>query len=135
MRKRVLISGLIAGLIVNIPDGIVSGGVFAGEFKERLARQGLAVKPSAFIFYIVATFVFSVIMMWLYAALKRSYGPGPKTALLTGIITFVLIRLVGFGHVVSGEESFGFYFGTALAQLVGIILGVLAGQKYQDSGD
>jgi hypothetical protein len=97
---RVLLGGLLAGLILNIFEYVLNGVVFAAQwdgFEKALGRQ---MRPGAIPFFIVSSFVAGIGVVWLYAAARPRLGPGPKTAALTGVAYwFFAYALPGANHI------------------------------------
>lgn len=136
MRARPIInSGLATGLILGIIDGIVSGWWLAADVAERLARSGLSISPLLGPYFIGADFLLGIITMWLYVAIQPRFKPEPRTAIIAALIVFLLVRLIGFGHVVSGEETIRFYLFSAFGQLAGLVTGALIGAKLLRSSE
>ncbi|SRR5213594_418303 len=80
-RKRVLLGGLAAALVVNAGEGLF-GYLMRTEYESALANLGVRLHAGAAAFLpIVWSFVIGVLSVWLYAAIRPRYGPGPKTAL------------------------------------------------------
>jgi hypothetical protein len=80
------------------------------------------------IVYVVMVFVLGIAIVWLYAAIRPRFGPGPKTAALTGLIVWFLIWLWSFG----GAAMWGFFPGDLVLiivfwGLVEVVLAALAG--------
>ena len=82
---RVLLGGLLAGLILNIFEYVLNGVVFASQWdawEKMLNRQ---MRPGAIPYFWVSTFVEGIGLVWLYAVARPRLGPGPKAAALTGL--------------------------------------------------
>jgi hypothetical protein len=96
---RVILGGLLAGLVVNLFEWAV-GMVLQEEYKAALAALGKTMDESAMVFYLVYGFVYGIFAIWLYAAIRPRFGPGPKTAVCAGFaVWFVgyLLPLLGYG--------------------------------------
>ncbi len=81
--SRVLLGGLVAGLIIDVGEGLLNAVVLAEDW--RAAMQALN-KPSEMSGSTIALFnvlgiVFGVFILWLYAAIRPRYGAGVRTAL------------------------------------------------------
>ena len=46
--------------------------------------------PGFAVFWFVLTYVVGVIAIWLYAAIRPRYGPGPKTAVGAGLVLWFI---------------------------------------------
>jgi hypothetical protein len=84
---RVIAAGLLAGLILNIGEAGLHGGLLgpltadAYQSLGRTAPQG----ASYLLMLVGMTFVQGILAMWLYAAIRPRLGAGPKTAVCAGL--------------------------------------------------
>lgn len=92
---RVLLGGLVAGLVMNASEAALHGGVLGREGVEHLRRLGLATtaEPWQMPALVGMTFVLGIATVWLYAAIRPRYGAGPGTALRAGLAVWVLAHL------------------------------------------
>jgi hypothetical protein len=86
---RVLIGGLIAGLVLNIGEVMLNSVVFANEMNNDLQRLNLPRPGGDFIARaVVATFVLGFGAAFLYAVIRAQFGPGVKTAIYAGLFAW-----------------------------------------------
>ena len=125
---RVFLGGLLAGLILNIFEYVLNGVVYASQgdgFAKMLGRQ---MRPSAIPFCVVSTFVMGIGVVWLYAAARPRLGPGPKTAVLTGVaFWFFAYAIPAADHVMAGLGPGRLTATVTLILLLGTILASLCG--------
>ncbi len=81
---RVLLGGLLAGLIINIFEYVTNGVVLAAAWDAAMKALGRHLSMSAIAVFIVGGFIGGIAAIWLYAAARPRFGAGPKTAALTG---------------------------------------------------
>lgn len=86
---RVFLGGLLAGLILNIFEYVLNGVVFASQWNDFEKMLGRQMRPGAIPFFVVASFVMGVGVVWLYAAARPRLGPGAKTAAFTGLAFWI----------------------------------------------
>jgi hypothetical protein len=92
--KRVIAGGLVAGLAINIGYGVAEAAM-AGEIERMTARLALEPAGTGTMLTLGALgFVVGLVVVWLYAAIRPRYGPGPITALRAGIAVWTLACLV-----------------------------------------
>lgn len=101
--------GLAAGLIMNISQTILNVPVAGAQLEAELAAHNLpAVGGPAIAVFILETFVIGFMTVWLYAAMRPRFGPGPKTAIMSGVVVWVLCYLyTGIAFGVMGVNSMG----------------------------
>jgi hypothetical protein len=82
---RVLMGGLIAGLIINISEFVLNTMVLDADWKAAMARMNLPPMEGMgmMVMFIIAAFVLGIATIWLYAGLRPRFTPGPKTAMIT----------------------------------------------------
>jgi len=83
---RVLLGGLLAGLVLNIGEYILNEVVLGAQwaaFRAAFALDDFTAAQSVGI--AVITFLFGIVLVWLYAAMRPRFGPGPKTAVIAGL--------------------------------------------------
>ncbi len=91
---RVVLCGLLTGMILGVLEAITL---------PLVGRDFLAALPSGallppweggslpvFLFLSILWLVMGIWTMWLYAAIRPRYGPGPKTAAIAGLATVLL---------------------------------------------
>lgn len=129
--KGVIIGGLIAGLVLNVLDYLVWGVWLAPDINATLQSAGK--KPAdAFIpLFILLDFIYGIVLIYLYAAIRPRFGAGPGTAVQAGLIVWIIAGLL---HAV-GEAPLGllpervYVLGT-MAGLVVFLLGAVAGARF-----
>ena len=85
---RVILGGLVAGLVVNIGEFLFNGVIMANAMRDWALRHNFPAEPTP-TFFVVATaltFVFGIVLVLLYALIRPRCGPGPKTAACAALI-------------------------------------------------
>jgi hypothetical protein len=86
---RVLLGGLLAGVIVNIGETVLNVVVAGQAMETALAARNLPpVGGSAIGGFVVITFLLGVLTVWLYAAIRPRFGPGPGTAVIAALVVW-----------------------------------------------
>jgi len=118
--SRVVLGGLLAGLVLNVIDWVVYGKVLAADFNAALQALGKGpMTGSMIIWFVIFDFLFGIFLVWLYAAIRPRFGAGPRTAVLAGFAIWVLYGLL---HAI-GEAPMGL-FPLRLA-VIGCIVGLV----------
>jgi len=99
---RVLIGGLVAGVVANVL-WFAAWGLFvrpglraALEALERPQQETVATT----VLMVVLSFLVMILAIWLYAAIRPRYGAGPRTALVAGVAAGLLMGVfpdIGWG--------------------------------------
>lgn len=94
---RVILGGLLAGVVINIFEFVTNGVVLARDWDAALRDLGRPMAPSAIPAFIVWGFLVGIAAISLYAIARPRFGPGPRTAAVSGltygIIGYVLPNL------------------------------------------
>jgi hypothetical protein len=134
---RVILGGMIAGLIVNISEFLVNNLWLPGEWAEAmesLNRTGEVGSAGTVAFWAWG-FLTGISALWLYAAIRPRFGAGPKTAVLAALAIWVPGSLLGtiFPAVLELFPQRLIVIGVA-AGLVELLVGTLAGAAlYRES--
>jgi hypothetical protein len=87
----VLKGGLVTGLIMNISEFILNVPVAGAQMNAELASHNLPpVGTPAIVVFTLVTFLVGIATVWLYAAIRPRLGPGPKTAMVAGVVVWAL---------------------------------------------
>jgi hypothetical protein len=89
--NRVLLGGLVAGVIVDISEGLLNGVFLAQDWANAMkALSKPEVSASGIAAFNVMGLAIGIFAVWLYAAIRPRFGAGPKTALGAGLATWVI---------------------------------------------
>ena len=84
--KRVLLGGLLAGLMLNIGEYVLNEVILAEQWAAFMAEAGMDEFGAGQIAsFVIITFLFGIVLVWIYAAIRPRFGPGPKTAVIAGL--------------------------------------------------
>jgi hypothetical protein len=84
---RVILSGLVAGFVLNLGEFLLNEVIFVKQMEE-MARQHNVVRPGT-LFILVAvvlTFLLGIMIILIYALIRQRLGAGAKTAIIAGLI-------------------------------------------------
>ena len=130
--SRVILAGLLCGLIINIGEAVLNAGILAGQWAA--AAKALN-KPPAFstnqiALFNVWGFAAGITTMWIYAAIRPRFGTGPKTAARAGVLAwFTMWALGSVGFVISDWMPLGMWAASTVWALVEVTLAALAGAR------
>ena len=92
---RAVLGGLLAGLILNIGEYLLNGVLLVKQNSDALAALNRSMPSGAgdMAFLVILTFALGVFTVWIYAAIRPRFGPGPLTAICAGLIVWFLAVL------------------------------------------
>jgi len=132
---KVLIGGVVAGVVMNVIDFIVNMFIVGDRMKAETEafKPGLSdqmMSSSTMVSYIVMDFVLGLALIWTYAAIRPRFGPGIKTASYAAILFWILAGIFLSGYLHMGMMSSGLWFTFAALGLVNFLLSAWAGAKF-----
>jgi hypothetical protein len=92
---RVIIAGLVAGIVADILGFLVDGMLLAPRWADGMTRLGHGnFSSSAWIWFNVLGLVSGIALIWIYAAIRPRFGAGVKTAICAGIVFWIVGSLL-----------------------------------------
>ena len=89
---RVILGGLVTGLILNIGEFLLNEVVFVRQMEEMLRRLNTPRPSGAFIGTAIGiTFLLGIVIVWIYAMIRPRFGPGPKTAIIAAFVVWFCV--------------------------------------------
>lgn len=138
--SRVIRAGALWAVVYGVL-GAVAMALFLGrEFMLELERLGrpMELAPESLlplgVFGLLFTLGWGMVSMWLYFAIRPRFGPGPRTAVLAGVVVWLLSIVAPVTHLLAfGLSSWRFAAFDVPAELVLISAAtVLAAWRYRD---
>jgi hypothetical protein len=127
--SRVILGGLLAGLVVNVSETILNVVVVASSMEAALHERNLpplGIQP--IIGFVVMAFLLGIATIWLYAAIRPRFGAGAGTAVITGVAVWFFAYLYsGVGTTLMSFLPAGLTTLTLAWGLVEIVLAAVAG--------
>jgi len=98
---RVLLGGLLAGLVICFGEFILGWVILGGQWAEVLAEAGMGEfgggQEASFL---IVAILYGIALIWIYAAIRPRFGPGPKTAVVAGLTLWVVAWLLVCTYVI-----------------------------------
>jgi hypothetical protein len=91
---RVILGGLVAGVVINIAETILNLVVVAQSMEDALRARNLPpVSGAAIGGFVLETFLVGIVTVWLYAAIRPRFGAGAGTAVIAGAVVWFFAYL------------------------------------------
>jgi hypothetical protein len=91
--RRVIVGGLVAGVVYNILGYLVDGLILEPQWAAGMKILGKPeVSVNQIVGFSIVGLVYGILTVWLYASIRPRYGAGPKTAICAGLGVW----LIGF---------------------------------------
>jgi hypothetical protein len=132
--KKVVVGGIVAGIVLNVVDFISNY-----AFGARMTAETDAFKPglsaqmatsSVVASYIIMDFALGIALIWTYAAVRPRFGPGPRTAAFTALLFWLLALIFYSGYRIMGMMSPGLWWTFSFIGLINLVLAAVIGAKF-----
>ena len=127
--KRVLLGGALASVVLNVVEYVLHGVVLEEQWQAAMEALGRS-QPGGggILIFVVALFVIGVLAVWVYAAIRPRFGPGPRTAVYAGLAVWALAYLIpAVGNVAMEVYPNVLMLGTAGVGLIEMLLATVTG--------
>ena len=116
---RVILGGLVAGVIINIFEYVLNGVILAKDMEAALRALGKQMGGGALLMFTVWGFLVGIFAVWLYAAIRPRYGAGPKTAACAGAAVW------GLGYLLAAVTPLALHLFPRRLMAVGLAVGLV----------
>ena len=136
--SRVILGGVVAGIVIDVCEGILNGVILKQQWADvftSLGKASDALSVKQIVAFNLWGIVAGMITVWLYAGLRPQYGAGPRTAILAGLTVWVL----AFGLATAVPVFFHLYpvglglTSVALEAVEMILAGLAGAALYKES--
>jgi hypothetical protein len=130
--SHLILGGVVAGVILNVITGLANACVLNGDFQNWANGMGNHLHPPAqsvqMCFWVLMCLIDGMVGVWIYVGMRPRLGAGPKTALLAGILVWIVARLcVALDMFALGVFPWPFLAGQTILGLIAILPGVMVG--------
>ncbi len=136
--KRILIPGLAAGLVLNVIDFVSNMFLLGGRTQNDLLAVNPILwdalnRPSLIAVFVAIDFVLGILLVWLYAAIRPRFGPGPATAIRAGLFAWLLSTLMWSFFYLMGVYSGATFALSGVVALVNMLAAAwMGGRLYSE---
>ena len=136
---KVVTGGLVAGVVANAVDFVTNTYVLAADWQAWAAAHNIdpATLTSGTVAgtWVVVDFVFGILLVWTYAAMRPRFGPGIQTAFLAGLAIYIAPTLVVFGFTMMGMMTMAMFVKGSCAAIVSTFGAAIVGAAiYKEEG-
>lgn len=131
---KVVIGGLAAGVVMNVIDFVTNMYILGDRMKADLERVNPMLWASMndmgkMPMFLATDFVIGIVLVWLYAAIRPRFGPGPATAMKAGAALWIVGTSIIYYFTVAGMFSMGTFAYSSALSLVNVLLSAWVGAK------
>jgi len=136
---KVVMGGLVAGVVANAVDFVTNNYVLAADWQAWASQHNIdpasLTSPSVAGTWIVVDFIFGLLLVWTYAAMRPRFGPGIYTAFLAGLVIYLAPTIVIFGFTMMGMLTMAMFVKGSCAAIVSTFGAAIVGAAlYKEEG-
>ncbi len=129
---RILLGGLIAGVVANAGDYIINVYLMAEEGAAMVQRLNLssANVEGSVLAWVIVDFIWGLLLVFTYAGFRPRFGPGPRTAVIAGVTIWLAVCAVFAGLMSMGVYTQQAYLKSSALTLANTLAASLAGAYF-----
>ena len=131
--SKVLLGGVVAGIVWIAMDWASYMLMGAHDMDAWLAQHNLHEPPMWVLF--AMDILFGLMAVWLYAAIRPRFGPGPKTAATAAVFIWLLFTMVYFGLHMMHLFTPGDFAKSAVVGFVTVMIATMVGAWLYREGE
>ena len=128
---KVIVGGLVAGVVANAIDFVTNMYVLAPDYMDLAKAHNFDAagfnSPAVAMTWVAVDFVFGLLLVWSYAAMRPRFGPGVTTAILAGLPLLLGPTVVIFGFTMMGMFTMGMFVKGTAGAIVSTFAAAIAG--------
>ncbi len=130
--SRVFLGGLVASLILFILASALNGALLEPQWLTWVKQQGsqyqMVPQSTSIMLWLAYSLINGIAGVWIYAGIRPRLGAGPKTALVAGLVIWLVSFVTSYiGHIALRDIPGNLACANCLAGLVMAPLAILAG--------
>lgn len=127
---KVITGGVAAGVVFNIADflwNFILGPDYAANATRLNLDPALLTSSAVMFAWVAIDLLMGLLVVFIYAAIRPRFGPGPRTASIAGLIIFIPVSLVILGFTHMGYFTLHMFLKAEVCQLIGTLVGANVG--------
>ena len=138
--SKVVVGGIVAGIVLNVIDWFVYTRLLVNQMTASMeaykpGSSAIMMSGNAITIYIITDFVFGLLLVYTYAAVRPRLGPGPRTAATVAGLFWLFATFINANQLIMGMMDKNLFWETSLIQLCTLVLGTWFGAMvYTEEG-
>ena len=122
--QKVVVGGVAAGVVVFVLDFLSNYFLMGDRWKAAMDALNPALSANtestaSMIGYVVLDLLFGILLVWMYAAIRSRFGPGPKTATYAALYLWIVTSVMWAGLVLMGMFGWDLF---ALGEFIWLVI-------------
>ena len=136
---KVVTGGLVAGVVANAVDFVTNTYVLAADWQAWAVSHNIdpAVLTSGSVAatWMAVDFIFGLLLVWTYAAMRPRFGPGIQTAFFAGLVIYLAPTLIVFGFTMMGMLTMAMFIKGSCLSIISVFGAAIVGAAiYKEEG-
>lgn len=129
---RILLGGLIAGVVANAGDYVINMYLMAEEGAAMVQRLNLSAAnvDASLMTWVIVDVILGLLLVFTYAGFRPRFGPGPRTAVIAGVTIWLAVCAVFAGLMSMGVYTQQAYIKSSILTLANTLVASLAGAYF-----
>jgi hypothetical protein len=123
---KVIIGGIVAGIVMNGLDYVINEIIMKEPLTAAMAARNITAAPNVATM-VVLDFAMALILVFTYACIRTRFGPGPKTAVVAGLIIAMTANVLAAYFAGMGFFEWDLYAKMAALATANTIISALVG--------
>ena len=136
---KVVAGGLLAGLVANAFDFVTNTYLLAADWQAYATAHNMdpAAMTSGTVAgtWIAVDFLYGVLLVLTYAAIRPRFGAGAKTAIYAGLLVYAGITMVVFGFTIMGLLTMTMFVKGSISSIVSTLVASVVGASMYKEAD
>ena len=124
---KVIVGGIVAGAVMNGLDFVINTIILKDSMTATMTARNIDPAAMSIPTMVVLDFAMGLLLVFTYAAIRTRFGPGPKTALVAGILLSLITSTLAAYFVGMGFFGWHEWMPNAALSTVNMCVSALAG--------
>ena len=133
--SKVIVGGIIAGIVMVVIDFISNTYLLGPQYMAQMDAykpgSGAAMMAgNAKFVYPLLDVILGITLVWLYAAIRPRFGPGPRTAFIAAFVAWVISNIAYYGYLSMGMMTSALWWEFSLVGLIALTIAAMIGGRF-----
>ena len=133
--SKVVVGGIIAGIVMVLIDFVINTYLLGPQYMTEMdafkpGSSAAMMAGNAKFVYPLLDIILGIVLVWLYAAIRPRFGPGPRTAFLAAAVLWIVSCIAYYGYLQMGMMSSGLWWEFSIAGLVALTISAMVGARF-----
>jgi hypothetical protein len=124
---KVIVGGIVAGIVMNGLDYVINAIIMKNQLALAAAARNIDLSVVSVPTMVALDFAMGLMIVFTYACIRTRFGPGPKTAIVAGLIIAISTNILAAYFAGQGFFSWDLWAKMAGLEAGNTLISALAG--------